>query len=338
MKPLIDSFRKSEYTKNEIVKALLLPDEASFKDFFELSEAVCEEHFGKGVFIRGIIEYTNKCRKNCCYCGIRRDNANVTRYAMKPGEIIKTAEKLLKQNIKTVVLQGGEDTSSDSMLLEVISELKSKHDMAVTISIGERPFDIYEKFKSAGADRFLLRIETTDPALFKALHPDDDLEYRKKCLYAIKKMGFQAGTGIMVGLPGQSVESIADDLLFFREYKPAMVGIGPFLPHKDTPLASEKPKELFLTLKTMALIRIILGRVNLPATTAMGTLSKDGRKLAMMYGANVFMPNYTPEPYRGEYLLYDNKICVSEDCSNLCAAGIIKSAGKFTAEGRGDVF
>ncbi len=337
MNSLIDLFRNHQYTKTDIVNALLL-QEGQFKEFFELSETVCEEHFGKGVYIRGIIEYSNKCRKNCCYCGIRRDNPNVSRYVMKPEEIIGTAGKLLKQNIKTVVLQGGEDTSSDDMLLDVIKELKTKHDMAVTISIGERPFDIYEKFKSAGADRFLLRIETTDPVLFKALHPDDDLEYRKKCLYAIKEMGFQAGTGIMVGLPGQSVESIADDLLFFREYKPAMVGIGPFLPHKDTPLAAEKPQELFLTLKTMALIRIILGRVNLPATTAMGTLDKDGRKLAMMYGANVFMPNYTPEPYRGEYLLYDNKICVSEDCSNLCAAGIIKSAGKFVAEGRGDVF
>lgn len=338
MSALIEIFRKSEYTKNDIVKALLLPDEASFKGFFELSEAICEEHFGKGVFIRGIIEYTNKCRKNCCYCGIRRENPNVKRYSMSPQEIIRTAEKLLKQNIKTVVLQGGEDISSDSMLIETIRELKTRHDMAVTISIGERPFEIYEKFRSAGADRFLLRVETTDPMLFKALHPDDDLEYRKKCLYAIKEMGFQAGTGIMVGLPGQSIESIAEDILFFLKYKPAMVGIGPFLPHKDTPLAVEKPKELFLTLKTMALIRIVLGRVNLPATTAMGTLAKDGRKLAMMYGANVFMPNYTPEPYRGEYLLYDNKICVSEDCSNICAAGIIKSAGKFVAEGRGDVF
>jgi biotin synthase len=336
MEELINRLKSGTYTKDDLVSALNIPDEEKFMPLFKLSEEICEEYFGKGVFIRGIIEYSNKCRKNCNYCGIRRGNEKVLRYLIKPEEIYKVAEKLKAQGVMTLVLQGGEDAESDPMLLDVIKQIRTKYEMAITISIGERPFEVYKQFKEAGADRFLLRIETTNPALFIALHPDDDLEYRKKCLLWLKELGYQVGTGIMTGLPGQTMEMIADDLLYFKELQPAMLGIGPFLPHEDTPLGNEKPKELFLTLKVLALIRIMLKNVNLPATTAMGTLDKDGRKKAMMYGANVFMPNYTPAPYRESYLLYDNKICVKEDCSNLCAGGIIKSAGKFVAQGRGD--
>ncbi|MBN2754710.1 MAG: [FeFe] hydrogenase H-cluster radical SAM maturase HydE [Candidatus Goldbacteria bacterium] len=336
MEELINRLKSGTYTKDDLIAALSIKTEQEFMPLFKLSEEICEQYFGKGVFIRGIIEYTNKCRKNCNYCGIRRDNEKVLRYLIKPEEIFAVVEKLKAQGVMTVVLQGGEDADSDPVLLDIIKQIREKYDMAITISIGERPFEVYKQFKEAGADRFLLRIETTNPELFKALHPDDDLEYRKKCLLWLKELGYQVGTGIMTGLPGQTMEMIADDLLYFKELQPAMVGIGPFLPHKDTPFGGEESKGVFLTLKTLALIRIMLKNVNLPATTAMGTSDKDGRKMAMMYGANVFMPNYTPAPYRESYLLYDNKICVKEDCSNLCAGSIIKSAGKHVEQGRGD--
>ncbi|HNZ30297.1 MAG TPA: [FeFe] hydrogenase H-cluster radical SAM maturase HydE, partial [Candidatus Goldiibacteriota bacterium] len=274
MEELINRLKSGTYTKDDLVSALNIPDEEKFMPLFKLSEEICEEYFGKGVFIRGIIEYSNKCRKNCNYCGIRRGNEKVLRYLIKPEEIYKVAEKLKAQGVMTLVLQGGEDAESDPMLLDVIKQIRTKYEMAITISIGERPFEVYKQFKEAGADRFLLRIETTNPVLFKALHPDDDLEYRKKCLLWLKELGYQVGTGIMTGLPGQTMEMIADDLLYFKELQPAMLGIGPFLPHEDTPLGNEKPKELFLTLKVLALIRIMLKNVNLPATTAMGTLDK----------------------------------------------------------------
>ena len=209
--------------------------------------------------------------------------------------------------------------------------------MAITLSLGERDSKIYKEFLNAGADRYLLRIETTDPDLFKRLHPDDNLEYRTQCLYNLKKLGYEVGTGIMVGLPGQSFASLAADLLFFMKLNPAMVGIGPFLPHQDTPLRGHKNTDIFLTLKTLALIRLVLPMSNLPATTAMGTLDPTGRQQALRIGANVIMPNFTPSKYRKNYKLYDNKICVSEEYGKCaaCTAGIAMAAGKRIVKSKG---
>jgi biotin synthase len=209
--------------------------------------------------------------------------------------------------------------------------------MAITISVGERDTSVYRKFIKAGADRYLMRIETTDPELFKKLHPDDDLQYRKKCLYTLKKLGFEVGTGIMVGLPGQSPESIAEDLLFFKKLNPAMVGIGPFLAHDDTVLREFKNTDIFPTLKVLALIRLILPKSNLPATTAMGTITLDSRQQALKIGANVIMPNFTPSKYRESYKLYDNKICISEEYGKCaaCTVGITMAAGKKMVRSKG---
>jgi biotin synthase len=287
--------------------------------------------------MRGIIEFSNFCRKGCYYCGINKANENVGRYRLALEEILAAAVFMKKQGALTVVLQSGEDPGSDALVLEAVRRIKRELSMAVTLSVGERDEGRYAEFLAAGADRYLLRIETTDPDLFKRLHPDDDLEYRKRCLYSLKKLGYEVGSGIMVGLPGQSLPSIAADLLFFKELNPAMVGIGPFLPHQDTPLCGYKNSDIFLTLKTLALLRLLLPTSNLPATTAMGTIDPTGRQQALKIGANVIMPNFTPSKYRGNYKLYDNKICLSEEYGKCaaCTAGIALAAGKRIVKSKG---
>jgi biotin synthase len=287
--------------------------------------------------VRGIIEFSNYCRKGCFYCGINKANKKVGRYRLSLEEILAAAAFMKKQGVLTVVLQSGEDPGSDGLVVEAVKKIKNDLDMAVTLSVGERDGKIYREFLKAGADRYLLRIETTDPGLFKKLHPDDDLAYRTQCLYDLKELGFEVGTGIMVGLPGQALGSIAGDLLFFRKLNPAMVGIGPFLPHQDTPLRGRKNSDIFLTLKTLALIRLLLPQSNLPATTAMGTMDPTGRQQALKIGANVIMPNFTPSQYRENYKLYDDKICISEEYGRCaaCTAGIAAAAGKRIVKSKG---
>jgi biotin synthase len=261
----------------------------------------------------------------------------VGRYRLTLAEILAAAMFMKKQGVLTVVLQSGEDPGSDGQVIEAVKRIKKDLNMAITLSVGERDNKAYREFLNAGADRYLLRIETTDADLFKQLHPDDDLEYRKQCLFDLKRLGFEVGTGIMVGLPGQSFDSIAEDLLFFKKLNPAMVGIGPFLPHQDTPLRGHKKSDIFLTLKTLALIRLLLPKSNLPATTAMGTMDPTGRQQALRIGANVIMPNFTPSRYRENYKLYDNKICVSEEYGQCaaCTGGIAQAAGKRIVKSKG---
>ncbi len=335
MKKIINNLKQGIFNKDDLLKLLEIKNIQEFEPVFQLSDSLCRHYFQDKVYVRGIIEFSNKCRKNCLYCGIRKDNSNIPRYTMSKDEIIATAEKIYTEGVYTVVLQSGENPESDEMIMEVISFLKSRFNMAITLSVGERPEKIYSKFKEAGADRYLLRIETTDPDLFARLHPDDNLEYRKKCLYMLKNLGFEAGTGIMVDLPGQSPESIVNDLFFFREFRPGMIGIGPFLPHEDTPLKDHKRNDIFMTLKVLSLIRIMNPDANIPATTAMGTIDPKGREKALKIGANVIMPNFTPLAYRVNYKLYDKKICNSEICTSACTAKIIKEAGKIQVQGIG---
>lgn len=334
-KEILKQLKSKNLDKKILVSALSLETEKDFMPVFDYSEELCEANFGKDVFIRGIVEFSNYCRRNCEYCGIRRDNKTQIRYRISTPEILASVKQMFDQGVKTVVLQAGEDCAKDADLMDTISAIKSQYDMAITISIGERSKAAYAKFKAAGADRFLLRIETTDRKLFKQLHPDDDFDGRMECLKSLKELGFEVGTGIMLGLPGQTLESIADDLLFFREFRPEMVGIGPFLPHAMTPLSGEKGGDIFLTLKTMALVRILLPGANIPATTAMGTADPKGRQKALMYGANVIMPNYTPVKYREHYMLYDKKICVGEMCARACTDKIAKEAGKKIIDSKG---
>ena len=333
----IKDIQSGDINREVLTKLLSVTSREEFKPVFDDSARLCKKYFGNKVYIRGIIEFSNYCRKSCEYCGINKSNKKVKRYRMTLEEIIEAAVYMKKCGAMTVVLQSGEDQGYDKTVLEAVKVIHNDLDMAITLSVGEREPEVYRKFYKAGADRYLLRIETTDPLLFKRLHTDDNLIYRKNCLKVLKKIGYEVGTGIMVGLPGQSVESIADDLMYFKELNPAMVGIGPFLAHQDTSLRNHKNTDIFLTLKTLALIRLILPKSNLPATTAMGTIVADGRQQALKIGANVIMPNFTPSKYRDSYKLYDNKICISEEygkCAS-CTTAIAMAVGKRIVKSKG---
>ncbi len=334
---ILKDIRAGNITKEGLAYLISIGTREEFQPVFEESARICKRHFGNRVFVRGIIEFSSYCRKGCFYCGINKANKNVGRFRLTIEEICEAAAYMKKQGVLTVVLQSGEDLGSDGMVIEAVKKIKNDLNMAITLSIGERGSKVYREFLKAGADRFLLRIETTDPDLFKRLHPDDDLVYRKQCLFNLKRLGFEVGTGIMVGLPGQPLESLAGDVLFFKKLNPAMVGIGPFLPHQDTPLRGYRNTGIFLTLKMLALIRLVLPKSNLPATTAMGTMDPTGRQQALKIGANVIMPNFTPSRYRENYKLYDNKICLSEEYGKCaaCTAGIAMAAGKRIVKSKG---
>lgn len=271
------------------------------------ADSVRKDFVGDEIYLRGLIEFSNYCKNNCLYCGLRRDNKNIKRYRMDISSIINTAKHVSDLGLKTVVLQSGEDLwfSKDKMS-EIISQIKSLG-LAVTLSIGEKDFSEYAAYKNAGADRFLIRIETTDKNLYAQNDPEMSWNKRCQCLHDLKKLNYELGSGCLVGLPGQTLESLADDILFFYEIGCDMVGIGPFIPHPDTPLGQEKSGQLDLALRVMALTRLMLPDINIPATTAMETLHPDGLILALQGGANVIMPNFTPQIYRLNYQLYPGK-------------------------------
>ncbi len=312
MRKLVEKARiQHSLTKDEIV--LLLNSDEINEELFRAADDVRSEFVGNNVHLRALIEFSNYCRCNCMYCGIRAENFEAERYRLNKDEILKLAVSAVDFGYKTVVLQSGEDlTFSAEYLSEITREIK-KFDVAVTLSIGERNFEEYKLLKEAGADRFLLRIETTDKILYKKMHPKSDFENRKRCLYDLKKLGFETGTGCLVGLPEQSVESLADDILFFKELDADMIGIGPLIPHPNTTLKNAEKGSFELALKVMALTRLLLPDINIPATTAMETLNPNGRMIALQSGANVVMPNVTCEDARGKYEIYPNKIGVNYD-------------------------
>lgn len=289
--------------KSEIIK--LLNSDSS--ELYEAADEVRQKYVGDDVHLRALIEFTNICKNTCQYCGIRSANKNVQRYRLSSEQIINIAKRGVDNGFKTVVLQGGEDSFYEKDLIcDIVSAIK-KFDVAITLSIGERSFEDYSAFKDAGADRFLLRIETTDKNLYEKFHPGMSFENRKKCLYDLKKLGYETGTGCLIGLPGQSIESLADDILFFKELDADMIGVGPFIPHPDTPLSDESCGSFELALKVMAITRLVLPNINIPATTAMETINKNGRIVALQCGANVFMPNITESDYIPKYEIYPNK-------------------------------
>lgn len=300
-----------------------------------------EPYYGKKVFLRGLIEFTNYCKNNCYYCGIQRENKNVRRYRLSEDEILECCRTGDKLGFKTFVLQGGEDLSySDEKICSIVRRIKSEFpNCAVTLSIGEKTKESYALYREAGTDRYLLRHETADTEHYKKLHPAElDLENRKKCLYALRELGYQVGAGFMVGSPYQTSKTLAEDMLFLRDLNPAMVGIGPFIPHHDTRFADYKAGSVDQTLYLLSLIRIMLPRVLLPATTALGTIDPFGREKGMQAGANVLMPNLSPGAVRKDYLLYDNKICTGEEsaeCSN-CIEVRMKHIGYEVVYERGD--
>lgn len=285
---------------------------------FEKARSIREEKYGKDVFVRGLIECSNYCKNDCFYCGIRRGNKNVRRYRLTDEEILSCCENGYGLGFRTFVLQGGEDPAmTDSKVEQIVRRIKEQYpDCAVTLSLGEREAASYQRFYDAGADRYLLRHETADAAHYGILHPSDlSLEHRINCLQHLKRIGFQTGCGFMVGSPGQTPEYLARDMEFIKELDPQMVGIGPFIPQHDTPFRNESAGSFEMTLWLLALLRLMLPNVLLPATTALGTIHPKGREMGIMAGANVVMPNLSPLSVRKNYLLYDNKICTGDEAA-----------------------
>ena len=293
-------------SRGELIE--LLSDDDCNEAMFAAADDVRRRYVGDGIHLRALIEFSNICRNNCCYCGLRRDNRNIKRYRIDADTILNLAAYAARNmGLKTIVLQSGEDMFFDrDKLCDIIRRIKTL-DVALTLSIGEKTAAEYKAYKTAGADRFLLRIETTDRDLYHRLDPGMNWQNRRRCLADIAAAGLEVGSGVMVGLPGQTIESLADDILFFREINADMIGIGPFIPHPDTPLKDAAGGTLEMSLKVMALTRLLLPDINIPATTAMETLAPDGQTKALQAGANVIMPNVTLTQYRRHYELYPGK-------------------------------
>ncbi len=316
-KNLIDKLKATQtLSKEEFVFLIENRNEKIAEYLFENSREVRHAHYGKDVYIRGLIEFSNYCKNDCLYCGIRRSNKNCDRYRLSKDEILECCDEGYDLGFRTFVLQGGEDVKfTDEVFCDIISSIKKNHpDCAVTLSIGERPRESYQRLFDAGADRFLLRHETANDEHYAKLHPKElSSAERKRCLFDLKEIGFQTGTGFMVGSPFQTAENLAEDMLFIKELDPQMVGIGPFVSHHDTPFKDYKNGSCELTLFMLGLLRLMLPNVLLPATTALGTIDPLGREKGILAGANVIMPNLSPLSQRKKYLLYDNKISTGDE-------------------------
>ena len=326
----------ASYTKQELID--ILRDDSQNDWLFSLADKVRKENVGDEVHLRALIEFSSTCKRTCKYCGLRAPNHKAKRYNLSPDEIFELAQNAVRLGYKTVVLQSGEnDYYTKDMMCEIIERVKSL-DVALTLSIGERSFEDYKAFKEAGADRYLIRIETTDEDLYRQMHPNMSFENRVKCLENLKILGYELGTGCLVGLPNQTIESLVEDILFFKKMDVQMLGIGPFIPHPNTPLFNAPVGSFTLALKVMALSRLMLPNINIPATTAMETLNPNGRILALQSGANVVMPNVTMSEFKTKYEIYPNKICINEHPNKCrsCIEGKIKSIGRYVSTGYGD--
>ncbi len=280
-------------------------------DFLHLSRKVREKFFSNTVLLRGIIEFSNYCNKDCHYCGLRRSNKKLKRYRMKPEEVVAVAEEGIKRGLRTIVLQSGDDPGyTCEQISWIIEKIKSTGDVAVTLSLGERSRRELERWRRAGADRYLLKFETSNPELYARLRPGRKLEQRLKLLRFMKEIGYQTGSGNIVGLPGTGLRDLYNDLLLMQELDLDMAASGPFIPHQDTPLGGYPPGDVELSLRFLAAMRIMLGPVHLPATTALATLQEEARLRALRISANVVMPNITPSLYRNLYVIYPEKICL----------------------------
>lgn len=319
MKALIDQLAQSHIlTREELMRLIENRNPELDQYLFAKADAVRREIYGNDIYIRGLIELSNYCKNDCYYCGIRRSNKNAARYRLTLEQVLDCCKAGYELGFRTFVLQGGEDPYfTDERLCEMISAIKSRYpDCALTLSMGEKSYASYLSYFNAGADRYLLRHETADATHYGKLHPDSmTLSTRRQCLYDLKKIGFQVGCGFMVGSPYQTPEHLAADLLFIKEFDPEMVGIGPFIPHRDTPFAGEPAGTLEMTLFMLGLVRLLVPHVLLPATTALGTIDPQGRELGILAGANVVMPNLSPQEVRNKYLLYDNKLNTGVEAS-----------------------
>ena len=323
MRALIDRLAAEHtLTDGELLTLITMDDPDAEAYLAQKADEVRRQVYGNRVFIRGLIEFTNYCRNNCHYCGIRRSNPNCQRYRLSLEDILACCDAGYALGFRTFVLQGGEDPFfTPQKITELVRAIKNAHpDCAVTLSVGEYDRAVYQDWFDAGADRYLLRHETANPDLYRALHPAElSLENRIRCLRDLKDIGYQTGCGFMVGSPGQTSEMILEDLRFIQDFQPQMVGIGPFIPHTDTRYRHEVPGSAALTLRLLAILRLMLPRVLLPATTALGTVLFDGRQMGMRYGCNVVMPNLSPAAVRKKYALYDNKISAGEEAAESVA-------------------
>ncbi len=306
---IIDRAGKGETIGREEIACLLsLTEPGDREALFREADRVRRHYVGDEVYLRGIIEFSGFCCRNCLYCGLRSENGAIHRYRIPDEEIVERAKTLRENLCTTVVLQSGEDPYYDTgRLCSIISRIKEETGLAITLSIGERPYDDYRAFKAAGAGRYLLRHETANPDLYRALHPGYELEDRVQCLRWLGGLGYEVGSGCIVGLPGQTVEDLADDVLLFRDLDIHMIGVGPFIPHPGTPLAEYPAGCTDLVLNMIAVLRLVTRDTNIPATTALGVLDAEARKTAFRAGANVFMPNFTPDPYTDYYEIYPGK-------------------------------
>ena len=319
MKKLIDRLHATgSLDREQWIQLLSERSEETDQYARDLGNKVRQQIYGNVIYVRGLIEFTNYCKNDCYYCGIRRSNKNAQRYRLTEEDILLCCQQGYELGFRTFVLQGGEDGYyTDERLLSIIHKIKAEYpDCALTLSIGEKSEESYRDYREAGVDRYLLRHETADEEHYGKLHPSSmSCEHRKNCLRTLKKLGFQTGAGFMVGAPYQTVENLADDFLFLKELNPEMVGIGPFIPHQDTPFYGEKSGTLEDTLFYLALLRLMLPHALLPATTALGTIHPKGREMGVLSGANVVMPNLSPVSVRKKYMLYDGKICTGDEAA-----------------------
>jgi biotin synthase len=341
MTDLVDKlYRDGILEKNEFVE-LINSDAETRERLRALAEKLRKENYGDRIYVRGLIEFTNYCKQNCLYCGIRRDNKNCRRYRLGFDKIMSCCEDGYSLGFRTFVLQGGEDPYyTDERICEIIEAIKEKYpDCAVTLSIGEKSKESYKRYFNCGADRYLLRHETADKSHYEKLHPENQkFENRVKCLEYLKEIGYQVGCGFMVGSPFQTAESLAEDLIFIKKLNPQMVGLGPFIHHAETEFKDFPDGSLEQTLLMISLVRIMLPKVLLPATTALATIHPFGRELGIKAGANVIMPNLSPVEVRKDYQLYDNKVCTGDESAQCksCLEKRIESIGCKIVTDRGD--
>ena len=331
MNNFVDKLFETGDLSDDELKILIESDEFN-EPLAEAADIRRRENYGDEVYIRGLIEFTNYCRNNCFYCGIRRDNKKAERYRLTKEEILLCCDEGYRLGFRTFVMQGGEDPYySDEMICDIVSKIKFRYpDCAVTLSIGEKSRESYQAFFDAGADRYLLRHETADPEHYGKLHPEAmSLENRKRCLFDLKEIGYQVGSGFMVGSPYQTTENLISDLRFLQKLQPDMIGIGPYITHADTPFAEFKNGDVMLTLRLVSILRLMFPYALIPSTTALGTIHPQGRELGLKAGANVVMPNLSPVSVRKLYSLYENKICTGEEAAQCrgCLERRVESAG-----------
>lgn len=341
-KSAINQVKKQRNIDFETFKELMSTDDEELLEYLRsAARDVADGVYGKSVYVRGLIEISNYCKNDCLYCGIRRSNCNADRYRLSKEQILECCNAGYDLGFRTFVMQGGEDAKfNDDLICDIIIDVKKMHpDCAITLSLGEKERESYKRFFDAGADRYLLRHETADKLHYEKLHPNEmSFDNRMRCLHDLKDIGYQVGCGFMVGSPYQTIESLYEDIRFIKEFEPHMVGIGPFISHKDTPFSEKASGTLAATLRLLSIIRLIHPSVLLPATTALGTIHPRGRELGILAGANVVMPNLSPVNVREKYSLYDNKICTGEEAAECrgCLDRRMNAIGYEIVVNRGD--